>query len=159
LQTTHPLAHQQRPINEKIRTVTALKILLNRCLPTLAKTACLLAVSVLSARAENTKVAEVAGATLFRDKGCAYCHGPNTQGTAKGPSLINIRKSWKAPRIADQIRNGGQKMPSFEDSLSPEEINQLVAYLRARHRPAPAPAPVTTPSPATAPSAQPPANP
>ncbi len=95
------------------------------------------------ASAQNPKAAEAAGATLFRDKGCAYCHGANTQGTAKGPSLENVRKTMKPAQITDQIKNGGQKMPSFEDSLSDDEIAQLVAYLRARHRPLPAPLPPT----------------
>jgi mono/diheme cytochrome c family protein len=95
------------------------------------------------AQAESPKAAEAAGATLFRDKGCAYCHGANLQGTPKGPSLENVRKTLKPERIADQIKNGGQKMPSFEDSLSGDEIAQLVAYLRAKHRPAPAPIPAS----------------
>lgn len=94
--------------------------------------------------------AEQAGATLFRDKGCAYCHGAATQGTQKGPSLINIRKTMKAAQIAHQIKNGGQKMPSFEDSVSAVELTQLIAYLRAKHRPLPAP-PATPPAPVSAP--------
>ena len=103
------------------------------------------------ARAENPKTPEAIGATLFRDKGCAYCHGANTQGTPKGPSLENVRKKMKAPQIVAQIKNGGQKMPSFEDALSNDEIAQLVAYLRAKHRPLPAPLPA---QPAPAPPAQ-----
>jgi len=101
------------------------------------------------ATAESSKAAEAAGATLFRDKGCAYCHGANTQGTPKGPSLVNVRKTMKPKQIAGQITNGGQKMPSFEDALSSDQIAQLVAYLRAKHRPVPAPPP---PAPATPPA-------
>jgi mono/diheme cytochrome c family protein len=100
-----------------------------------------------SAWSESPKAAESAGATLFRDKGCAYCHGANTQGTPKGPSLQNVRKTMKPAQIVDQIKNGGQKMPSFEDSLSGDEIAQLVAYLRAKHRPMPTPLPETPASP------------
>lgn len=90
------------------------------------------------ALAAGPKAAE-AGAVLFRDKGCAYCHGTAAQGTQKGPSLANVRKALKPSQIVAQIENGGQKMPSFEDSLSKDEIAQLVAYLRAKHRPVPAP--------------------
>lgn len=115
-------------------------------LPTLALAfplgVCTLAAPI--ARAESPKSAEASGATLFRDKGCAYCHGANTQGTPKGPSLQNVRKTMKPAQISDQIKNGGQKMPSFEDSLSTDEIAQLVAYLRAKHRPLPAPLPPAT---------------
>lgn len=91
--------------------------------------------------AESPNAAASAGATLFRDKGCAYCHGANAQGTPKGPSLENVRKTMKPGKIVSQIKNGGQKMPSFEDALSNDEIAQLVAYLRAKHRPLPVPLP------------------
>jgi mono/diheme cytochrome c family protein len=50
----------------------------------------------------------------------------------------------KPAQIAGQIENGGQKMPSFQDSLSKDEMAQLIAFLRAKHRPAPAPAPTST---------------
>ena len=83
---------------------------------------------------------EKAGAILFRDKGCAYCHGPGGLGTSKGPSLANLRKKLKAPQTIDQIENGGQKMPSFRDSLTDDEVAKLVSYLRAKHRPVPPPA-------------------
>lgn len=83
----------------------------------------------------SKKDKEQAGATLYHDKGCAYCHGDHGQGTGKGPSLAHLRKDWKAPRIAAQIENGGQKMPSFKESLSEAEIDQLVAYLRSKHGP------------------------
>ena len=91
------------------------------------------------------KESEQSGANLFRDKGCAYCHGTTGQGTQKGPSLANVRKKLKAPQIASQIQNGGQKMPSFSDSLTNDEVAQLVAYLRAKHRPVPTPVQVPTP--------------
>ncbi len=89
--------------------------------------------------ADTKKEQELAGAWLFRDKGCAYCHGTTGLGTKKGPSLADVRKKLKAPQIASQIKNGGQKMPPF-DSLSDDEVARLVSYLRAKHRPAPPPA-------------------
>jgi mono/diheme cytochrome c family protein len=104
----------------------------------------------LPAHALSRQASEQAGATLFRDKGCAYCHGAATQGTQKGPSLINVRKTMKASQIAHQIKDGGQKMPSFEDSVSPVELSDLIAYLRAKHRPLPAP-PATAPAPVSVP--------
>ena len=85
----------------------------------------------------KTRAAEQAGAYLFHDKVCAYCHGATGAGTAKGPSLDSIRKTWKPAQIADQIENGGQKMPAFKDSLSNEQVAQLVTWLRAKHRPVP----------------------
>jgi len=105
--------------------------------------------SVHTAFASGSKESEQAGAVLFRDKGCAYCHGATGQGTQKGPSLADVRKTMKPQQITDQIENGGQKMPSFQDSLSNDEIAQLVAFLRARHRPVPPPA--ATPAQTSAP--------
>jgi len=90
--------------------------------------------------ASSTKDAEMAGAVLFRDKGCAYCHGAAALGTSKGPSLADLRKKLKAPQIVEQIENGGQKMPSFRDSLTDDEVAKLVSYLRAKHRPVAPPA-------------------
>lgn len=83
-----------------------------------------------------------AGAALFHDKGCTYCHGVDLKGTKRGPAIDDIRddKAWTPEKMTKQILNGGQKMPPFADSLSDEEIAQLVAYIRAKDRPA-APAP------------------
>jgi mono/diheme cytochrome c family protein len=99
--------------------------------------------------ASKTKADEEAGAVLFRDKGCSYCHGANGTGGKKGPNLSNIRtdKLWTPAKITSQILNGGQKMPPFSDSLTDAEIAQLVAYLRAKQRPIPPPAAAPPPSP------------
>jgi mono/diheme cytochrome c family protein len=53
--------------------------------------------------------------------------------------------------MADQILNGGKKMPAFRESLSDDEIAQIVAYLRAKNRPVPPPLTSSQPAP-TAPS-------
>lgn len=81
----------------------------------------------------------LAGAVLFRDKGCAHCHGVGGVGTQKAPSLVDIRKNtaWTPEKMTDQILNGGQKMPPFADSLTDPEVAQIVAYLRAKKRPVP----------------------
>ena len=118
--------------------VIAIKINLRRLLSVLAA-ASSLALLIQPAFAGGSK-AEQAGAVLFRDKGCAYCHGSTAQGTPKGPSLADVRQKLKAPQITRQIVNGGQKMPSFRDSLTDNEISQLVAYLRAKNRPIAVPA-------------------
>lgn len=98
---------------------------------------------------EKNRADEEAGAVLFRDQGCAHCHGADGAGTKKAPSLIGLRidKAWPPTKITNQILNGGQKMPPFSDALTDQQIAQLVAYLRAKHRPVapPAPAPPTAP--------------
>lgn len=89
---------------------------------------------------------------LFRDKGCAYCHGMDLNGTKKAPALTDVRddKAWTPDKMKEQIINGGQKMPPFAESVSDDEVEQLIAFLRARKRP-PIP-PGESPSPANTPS-------
>jgi mono/diheme cytochrome c family protein len=93
--------------------------------------------------ASDSKSDEMAGAVLFRDKGCAHCHGAHGEGTLKAPALVDIRKSklWTPDKITQQILNGGQKMPPFADSLSDPEIAQIVVFLRSKDWPAPPPSP------------------
>ncbi len=101
------------------------------------------------AASSNEEADAKAGAILYRDKGCAFCHGEAGIGTKKGPSLVDIRndKAWPPEKMSDQILNGGKKMPPFRDSLSDDEIAQLVAYLRAKDRPTPPPADDSTSTP------------
>jgi mono/diheme cytochrome c family protein len=112
--------------------------------------AALLLCSELHANAQSGgKASEQAGAILFRDKGCAYCHGVGGIGGKKAPSLVDIRKNklWAPQKITSQILDGGQKMPPFRDSLTDEEVAQLVAYLRAKDRPIPPPSDTPPPPP------------
>ena len=72
------------------------------------------------------------GTALYTSKGCAYCHGKQAQGTAKGPALTHLGWwRWRGSRIAHQIQNGGAKMPAFGDSLKPDEVADLVVWLRS----------------------------
>jgi mono/diheme cytochrome c family protein len=86
---------------------------------------------------------EKAGAILFRDKGCSYCHGAGAIGTKKAPALTDLYKDklWTPEKITNQILNGGQKMPPFRESVSDEEVTSLIAWLRAKNKPEPPPAP------------------
>jgi len=91
----------------------------------------------VSAQVPDTHAADQAGGALFHDN-CARCHGANLEGTKKGPALaeINTKKRWTDDRITHRILNGGGRMPAFRDSLHEDQIQQLVAFLRAENRPA-----------------------
>jgi len=86
---------------------------------------------------------EKAGAVLFRDKGCTYCHGVGAVGTKKAPALTDLPKdkTWTSEKLTNQILNGGQKMPPFRDSVTDDEVAQLIAYLKAKNKPLPPPTP------------------
>jgi mono/diheme cytochrome c family protein len=94
------------------------------------------------AQAPDSSAAAQAGAVLFGNN-CARCHGANLEGGRKAPALAEIgkKKHWTDERITKQILNGEGKMPPFRDSLSAEQIQQLVAFLRAENRPTTTPAP------------------
>ena len=56
------------------------------------------------------KEAQQAGAVLFRDKGCAYCHGAGGSGGKKAPrSGLHTDELWPPDKITNQILNGGQR--------------------------------------------------
>jgi mono/diheme cytochrome c family protein len=99
----------------------------------------------------STKGDEIAGALLFQQQDCAHCHGPEGIGGKKAPPLTNLHnnKIWTPEKITHQIMNGGLKMPPFGDSLTDAQVGQLVAYLRAKHKPTP-PAPADAAQPQAA---------
>jgi mono/diheme cytochrome c family protein len=100
------------------------------------------------------------GAEVFASAGCAHCHGDQGQGTDDGPALRSLRKRLSAARIRSQIVHGGKEMPAFGDSLTPLQVNDLVAFLRAKTWiPAPGPAPAPTPHSAPGPGPKPEPNP
>jgi mono/diheme cytochrome c family protein len=105
----------------------------------------------LSASQKNDR--EKAGAVLFRDKGCTYCHGIGGVGTTKAPALTSLYKdkTWTPEKITNQILNGGQKMPPFRDSITDDEVTDLIAYLRAKNKPVPPPAASPDATPASSP--------
>ena len=96
---------------------------------------------------------EKAGAILFRDKGCTYCHGTGAVGTKKAPALTGLHKdkAWTTEKLTNQILNGGQKMPPFRDSVTDDDVTALIAYLHAKNKPTPPPANPHDAAPASSP--------
>jgi mono/diheme cytochrome c family protein len=83
------------------------------------------------------------GAAVFTTSGCQQCHTLQNVGCHRGPDLsgVGLRKSKTAMR--KQIVYGSKVMPPFGDILKPDELKDLIAYLRScREKPAmPAPTP------------------
>jgi mono/diheme cytochrome c family protein len=73
---------------------------------------------------------EDAGATLFATR-CASCHGADGSG-GFGPALAGV-VTQLYPDPADEVAvvtNGRGSMPSFGDSLTPEQIQAVVEFTR-----------------------------
>jgi mono/diheme cytochrome c family protein len=90
-------------------------------------------ISFLGAPAEADNAAEA----TYKAK-CAMCHGPDGKGeTAMGKSM-KVR-SFADPEVAKMsddemgtaIAKGKNKMPGYEKSLKPEQIKEMVAYIRS----------------------------
>jgi cytochrome c6 len=90
----------------------------------------LLMLSVAPARAQGP------AASTFKTK-CAMCHGPDGKGSPTGIKMgahdftsADVQKQTDA-QLSDAIAKGKNKMPGYEKSLKPEQIKDLVAYIRA----------------------------
>ena len=68
---------------------------------------------------------------------CAVCHNVDTPEQKMGPSMKGLfkRKMLKSGKpvneanVTNQINNGGNGMPAYQDMLSAEEKANVLAYL------------------------------
>ncbi len=61
---------------------------------------------------------------------CAVCHGVNRAGSPPAfPSLVDVVQRLGAAKIADTVRHGGGRMPSFPN-IDDAKLNALLDYLR-----------------------------
>ena len=84
-------------------------------------------------------VDEFANARANYAKNCEACHGPNGEGgPVKTPTKQIKVPSLKAEHamkhtddeIVKMITNGEEEMPSFKDKMKPEEITELMRFVR-----------------------------
>jgi mono/diheme cytochrome c family protein len=88
-------------------------------------------------------VDEFAAARVNYQKNCEGCHGETGEGglvkvenkQIKVPSLkADHAKKHTDEQITKMITNGEEQMPSFKNKLKPEEITELVKYLRKHYQ-------------------------
>ncbi len=83
---------------------------------------------------------EFAAAHAAFDKNCKGCHGETGKG---GPVKLEDGTKLKVPSLCEghalhhpdsdfikQITKGGDGMPAFRDKLKPDEINNLIGFIR-----------------------------
>jgi len=80
--------------------------------------------------------AQSGGEALYKTK-CAVCHGADGKGETGMGKANKIRDLGSAEvqkqtdeEIAGIIGNGKGKMPAYAKSLKPEQIKELVAFIR-----------------------------
>jgi mono/diheme cytochrome c family protein len=102
---------------------------------------------------------EFAHASTVYGQNCTICHGDG----AKGGTVDIEGKKLKVPSLIEghalkhsdenyvkQITKGGEGMPAFKDKLKPEEINELVRYIRQKFQAGAAAAPASNGNPTPA---------
>jgi len=102
---------------------------------TLKSKAILIAVSLITA----ARVASAADAAENWTKNCASCHAKDGSGNTimgKKSGVENYQDAKAQAKFTDEqaidiIKNGKEKMKSFKDKLTDDEIKALVAYIRA----------------------------
>jgi cytochrome c6 len=85
----------------------------------------------VSARAQG------AGAATYKTK-CAVCHGPDGKGDTSIGKTNKIRDLGSADvqkqsdaELTTTIADGKGKMPAYGKSLKPDQVKELVAFIRS----------------------------
>lgn len=90
---------------------------------------------LLSEKIVGTTSGPVAvGAQLFHAKACLNCHLISGQGGRRGPDLTWVGDKLAKDDLVIRIVNGGVNMPSYSNSLNPQELENIVAFLQSRKR-------------------------
>ncbi|MGO8759188.1 MAG: c-type cytochrome [Terracidiphilus sp.] len=71
------------------------------------------------------------GASVFAVSGCQHCHRMKNVGGHKGPDLSGVGRRKSRDAMRRQIVAGSKTMPAFGDVLAPDELSDLIAYLRS----------------------------
>jgi cytochrome c6 len=95
-----------------------------------------LALTASAARAgANNAAADDVGAKTFKST-CVTCHGDDGTGTPAGKALKapdlhdDVVQKLTDAQIAEQISNGKNNMPPFKNTLTKDQVQALVKYVR-----------------------------
>jgi ubiquinol-cytochrome c reductase cytochrome b subunit len=80
----------------------------------------------------TTDTVAIHGSILFQQKACLYCHQIQGQGGIVGPELTHVANRLNENEMIIQIVNGTKNMPAYGSSLTSQELNEIVAFLKTR---------------------------
>jgi len=75
------------------------------------------------------RVADVSMGQRVYSEACSSCHGSRGQGGHSGPPVTSSRDPEKVAKI---VRDGGVEMPALATSLTPEQIQDVTAFVVQR---------------------------
>ncbi len=94
-------------------------------------------IAVMSLMSVSGFAAEHPGHKVFEKAKCYVCHGQDATGNTPAGKALGARDlhSAEVQKLSDDelravISKGKGKMPPFGGSLSPEEITQLIGFIR-----------------------------
>ena len=97
----------------------------------------ILAIALIITIGQSPLLADQPGEQLYKTK-CAACHGADGKGQTPAGKANQLRDlgSADAQKQSDAdltavIANGKNKMPAYGKSLKPEQLKELVAYIRS----------------------------
>jgi ubiquinol-cytochrome c reductase cytochrome b subunit len=85
-----------------------------------------------SSMTQGLSPAAAQGAQQFQQRGCLNCHTIAGVGGQRGPDLTHIGSQLSADELTWRILNGGRNMPAYGDTLGPQDVANLVAFLQTR---------------------------
>ena len=88
--------------------------------------------SLTKTAVRSTDTLAAAGMNLFQQKACLYCHAIHDEGGKVGPDLTHVAGRLSEQQMIIRIANGAKNMPAYGGSLSNDELNKLVAFLKTR---------------------------
>jgi ubiquinol-cytochrome c reductase cytochrome b subunit len=74
----------------------------------------------------------LAGGLLFSAEACIACHTIDGVGGQRGPDLSTIADQLQFGQMIWRIAHGGGGMPAYGNTITPAQMNDLVAFLETR---------------------------
>jgi quinohemoprotein ethanol dehydrogenase len=104
-------------------------------LPAFAALACLASSCATRDDASAAKISKDDSARELFARNCAACHGPAGEGKQVGTLQVPTLRAGRAAedtdaRILAQIHDGGNGMPPFKFTLTDDQIQELLRFVR-----------------------------